>query len=201
MLQLPRLMKRFLQPQGTSNPKRERHPVNNLGTEQVLHQQMESFQGTRQRQAPSRRNPGGQATAPEASDKGYLAQVPILCLPRQQEPRTTDHKHAIGSKRNMADWAKGAWPLWDQAAKVGASLRRMTVTCLLSSSAQRIISQVSGSSLINQSGLKLCFPLISPAQAVGIRESLPGLKNRVSPVLMLGLRLLLPTALRGFIKF
>lgn len=67
-------------------------------------------------------NPGDRRQLP-ASGKGYLAWVPAqLCLPGQREPRTTDHKHAIGSKRNMPDWAKGAWPSGTEQPRLAPAL-------------------------------------------------------------------------------
>lgn len=142
MSQLPRLMRQFLQPQGASNPERKAS-VNNLGTEQVLHQQMESLQGTRQRQAPSRK-PGGQATAP-----GIWQRVPGLGASSALPPwaaRAPDHRPQACNrvKVEYARLGQGRLALWDRAAKVGASLRGMMMSCLLLSSAQRIISQVSG---------------------------------------------------------
>ena len=127
---------------GRFQSKERKASVNNLGTQQVLHQQLESFQGTRQRQAPSRKSKG-QATAPSIWQRvpgpGASSALP------PQAARAPDHRPQA-CNRVKAEYAwlgQGRLTLRDQAAKAGTSLRRMTVTCLLSLSAQ-IISQVSG---------------------------------------------------------
>lgn len=143
MLQLPRLIRQFLQPQGASNPKRERHQWIIWGLSKFFTSRWRASKEQDRDRRPAG-NPGGQATAP-----GIWQRVPgpgaSSALP-PQAARAPDRRPQV-CNRVKAEYAwlgQGRLALWDQAAKVGASLRGMTVTCLLSSSAQRIISQVSG---------------------------------------------------------